>query len=66
MGWDESQVPSSIQPPLSTPAYVKSSVPSELIVEALYSQPPLFLNLPGAVSTLVLTTRPNLCVPGEV
>ena len=37
-----------------------------LIVEALYSQPPLFSNLAGAVSTFVLTTRPNQCVPGQV
>ena len=37
-----------------------------LTVEALYSQPPLFSNLPGAVSTLVLTARPTPCVPRQV
>ena len=37
-----------------------------LTVEALYSQPPLFSILPRAVSTGVLTTRPNQCVPGQV
>ena len=37
-----------------------------LTFEALYSQPPLFSNLPGAVSTLVLTARPTQCVPGQV
>ena len=37
-----------------------------LTVEALYSQPPLFSNLPRAVSTVVLTTRPNQCVRGQV
>ena len=37
-----------------------------LTVQALYSQPPLFSNLPGAVSTLVLIARPTQCVPGQV
>ena len=37
-----------------------------LTVEALYSQPPPFSNLPGAVSTLVLIARPTHCVPGQV
>ena len=37
-----------------------------LTVEALYSQPPLFFNLLGAVSTLVLIARPTQCVPGQV
>ena len=37
-----------------------------LTVEALYSQPPLFSNLPGAVSTLVPIARPTQCVPGQV
>ena len=37
-----------------------------LTVEALYSQPPLFSNLQGAVSTLVLIARPIQCVPGQV
>ena len=37
-----------------------------LTVEAPYSQAPLFSNLPGAVSTLVMTARPNQCVPGQV
>ena len=37
-----------------------------LTVAALYSQPPLFSNLPGAVSTLVLMARPTQCVPGHV
>ena len=37
-----------------------------LTVEALYSQPPLFSNLPRAVSTLVLIARPTQCVPGQV
>ena len=37
-----------------------------LTVEALYSQPPLFSNLPGAVSTLVLIARPTQSVPGQV
>ena len=37
-----------------------------LTVAALYSQPPLFSNLPGAVSTLVLIARPTQCVPGQV
>ena len=37
-----------------------------LTVEALYSQPPLSSNLPRAVSTVVLTTRPHQCVPGHV
>ena len=37
-----------------------------LTVEALYSQPPLFSNLPGAVSTLVLIARSTQCVPGQV
>ena len=37
-----------------------------LTVDALYSQPPLFSNHPGAVSTLVLIARPTQCVPGQV
>ena len=37
-----------------------------LTVEALYSQPPLFSNLPGALSTLVLIARPTQCVPGQI
>ena len=37
-----------------------------LTLEALYSQPPLFSNLPGAVSTLVPKARPTQCVPGQV
>ena len=32
-------------------------------VEAIYSQSPLFSNLPGAVSTLVRAARPTQCVP---
>ena len=34
-----------------------------LNIQALYSQPPLFSYLPGAVSTLVLIARPTQCVP---
>ena len=34
--------------------------------EALYSQPPLFSNVPGAMSTLVLIARPTQWVPGQV
>ena len=37
-----------------------------LTVEALYSQPPLFSNPPGALSTLVMIARPTQCVPGHV
>ena len=37
-----------------------------LTFEALYSQAPLFSNLPGAVSTLVLIARTTQCVPGQV
>ena len=37
-----------------------------LTVEALYSQPPPFSNLLGAVSTLVLIARPTQFVPGQV
>ena len=37
-----------------------------LTVEALYSQPPLFSSLPGAVSILVLIARPTQYVPGQV
>ena len=37
-----------------------------LTVQALYSKPPLFSHLPGAVSTLVLIPRPTQCVPGQV
>ena len=37
-----------------------------LTVEALYSRPPLFSNLPGAVCTLLLIARPTQCVPGQV
>ena len=37
-----------------------------LTVEALYLQPSLFSNLPGTVSTLVLTARPTQCVPVQV
>ena len=37
-----------------------------LTVEALYSQPPLFSNLRRTVSTAVLTTRSDQCVPGPV
>ena len=36
-----------------------------LTFEALYWQPPLFSDLPGAVSTLVQTARPTQCVPGQ-
>ena len=36
-----------------------------LTVEAIYSQPPLFSNLPGALSTLVQTARPTQCVPRQ-
>ena len=36
-----------------------------LTVEALCSQPPLFSNLPWAVSTLLQTARPDQCVPGQ-
>ena len=37
-----------------------------LTVEALYLQPPLFSKLSRAVSTVVLTTRPNQCILGQV
>ena len=37
-----------------------------LTVEALYSQPPVFSHLPRVVSTVVLTPRPNQCVPKQV
>ena len=36
-----------------------------LTVEPLYSQPPLFSNLPGAVSTIVQTATPTQCVPRQ-
>ena len=36
-----------------------------ITVEALYSQPPVFSNLPGAVSTLVLIDRPTHFEPGQ-
>ena len=42
------------------------SVHSGLKVHALYTQPPLLPNLPGVVSTLVLTARPIQCVLGQV
>ena len=55
---------------LNRPGYVNVTVnrfpPIGTKVEALYSQPPPFPNLPGSVITLVLTTRPNQCVPGQV
>ena len=49
-------------------AGLREQVPPRLglTVEALYLEPPLFSNLPRAVSTGVLTTRPNQCVPGQV
>ena len=37
-----------------------------LTVVAPYSQPPLFSNLPGAVSTLVIIAEPTQCVSGQV
>ena len=37
-----------------------------LTVQALYAQAPLFSDLSGAVSTLVLTIGPSQCVPGQV
>ena len=36
-----------------------------LTVQARYSHPPLFSNLPGAVSTLKQTARRTQCVPGQ-
>ena len=49
-------------------AGLREEIPLRLriTVEALYSQPPLFSNLPGAVSNLVLIARPTQCVPGQV
>ena len=49
-------------------AGLREHIPPRLgvTVEALYWQPPLFSNLPRAVSTVVLTTRPNQCVRGQV
>ena len=49
-------------------AGLREQIPSRLglTVEALYSQPTLWSTLSRALSTVVLTTRPNQCVPGQV
>ena len=48
-------------------ASLREQIPPRLAltVGALYSQPPLFSDLPGAVSTLVQTARPTQCVPRQ-
>ena len=71
MASDQSGVPTSydhLNCGSPEPAGLLEQIPSRLglTVEAFYSQPPLFSNLPGAVSTLMLTTRSKECVPGQV
>ena len=53
---------------LHTTTGLRERIPPRLrlTIESLYSQPRLFSNLSRAVSTVVQTTRPNQCVPGQV